>query len=68
VLRSGKLARAAKPYPPRCDWDNLGKGISDALTGIAWHDDEQVVDGRCRKRYGEPGEAARTVVTIRRRE
>jgi Holliday junction resolvase RusA-like endonuclease len=66
VLRSGKLARAAKPYPPKCDWDNLGKGISDALTGIAWHDDEQVVDGRCRKRYGQPGESARTVVTIRR--
>jgi Holliday junction resolvase RusA-like endonuclease len=66
VLKSGRLARSAKPFPPRCDFDNLAKGICDALTGIAWDDDDQVVDGRCRKRYAETGEAARTVITIRR--
>lgn len=64
--KRGGLSSAARPFPPRCDWDNLGKGVSDALTGIAWDDDDQVVDGRVRKRYAEPGEAARTVVTIRR--
>lgn len=34
------------------DWDNAGKLVSDALNGIAWLDDAQVVDGRVVKRYG----------------
>lgn len=42
----GKLAPTTKP-----DWDNLGKGVSDALNGIAWTDDAQVVDCFTRKRY-----------------
>lgn len=66
--RDGTLAAGARPYPPRSDWDNIGKGVSDAITDSAswWIDDDQVVDGRVRKRYAEPGERARTVVTIRR--
>ena len=32
------------------DWDNYGK-ITDALNGIVWLDDAQVVDGRVIKRY-----------------
>lgn len=38
-----------KPMPrewytaSRNDWDNLGKTVSDALNGIAWHDDGQIV-------------------------
>lgn len=27
------------------DWDNIVKGIQDALNGIAWHDDRQVIRG-----------------------
>lgn len=27
----------------RCDWDNLAKLTCDALTGIAWQDDSQIV-------------------------
>lgn len=27
----------------RCDWDNLAKLTCDALTGIAWRDDTQIV-------------------------
>ncbi len=65
-LRKGGLAAKAPAYPPKCDWDNLGKGVSDAITGVLWHDDEQVVDGRSRKRYAASGEAARTIVTVRR--
>ena len=62
------LSRSAKQFPPRADWDNLGKGVADAITdaGAVWHDDDQVVDGRVRKRYAEAGEAARTIVTVRR--
>lgn len=36
----------------RPDWDNYGK-ITDALNGIVWHDDSQVVDGRVIKRYSD---------------
>lgn len=35
------------------DWDNVGKIISDALNGIAYDDDSQIVDGRVRKYYSE---------------
>jgi Holliday junction resolvase RusA-like endonuclease len=32
------------------DWDNLGKAVSDALNGVAYRDDNQVMDGRVTKR------------------
>lgn len=64
---SGGLRAGARAFPPKCDWDNLGKGVSDAITtsGAVWKDDEQIVDGRVRKRYAEPGERPGTIVTIR---
>ena len=65
-LRRGVPKPDAPSFPPRCDWDNLGKGVCDALTGIAWEDDDQVVDGRVRKRYAGPGEEAHTRITVRR--
>lgn len=40
------------PFPPVCDWDNLGKTMCDALIGLCFEDDRFVVDGRCRKAYG----------------
>lgn len=43
---AGQVVPTTKP-----DWDNLGKGVSDALNGIAWTDDAQVVDCFTRKRY-----------------
>lgn len=63
------LAKAAPPHPGP-DWDNVAKGVQDAITtaGTVWHDDSQVVDGRCRKRYAARGEPPRTVVRIRRAE
>ena len=41
----GRLLPTAKP-----DWDNHGK-ITDALTGVVWTDDAQVVDARVIKRF-----------------
>lgn len=39
-------------YPTvKPDLDNLVKAVKDALKGIAWHDDSQVVDSSESKRY-----------------
>jgi Holliday junction resolvase RusA-like endonuclease len=66
VTKGGRLAKGAPAIPPKCDWDNLGKGVCDAITdsGAIWLDDELVVDGRVVKRYAGPGEAPVTKVTI----
>lgn len=68
LTKTGEPRSTAPAFPPRCDFDNVGKGVADAITtsGAVWLDDDQVVDGRVRKRYAERGEPARTVVTVRR--
>lgn len=43
----GELLPAKKP-----DADNIAKAICDALNGIAYKDDAQIVDLTVRKRYG----------------
>ena len=49
----GELRKGAPVFPGRNlgDVDNLAKGALDALTGIAWDDDSQVVDLRVNKRW-----------------
>jgi len=49
--RRRALVGAVQPIG-KPDWDNVGK-ISDALNGIVWGDDAQVVDARVVKRYAE---------------
>jgi Holliday junction resolvase RusA-like endonuclease len=70
LTKAGELRAGSPGYPGHRngDWDNLAKGVQDAITntGAIWHDDSQVVEGRCRKRYASRGELARTVVTITR--
>jgi Holliday junction resolvase RusA-like endonuclease len=70
LRRDGGLTKAAPAFPPkRCgDWDNLAKGVCDAITdsGVVWLDDDQVVEALIRRRYAAAGEQARTVVAIRR--
>ena len=56
LMEAGVILPITKP-----DWDNIGKIVSDALNGIAYRDDSQVVDSRVRKIYSnEP----RTVIRI----
>ena len=49
----GELRNRAPVFPGRNlgDVDNLAKGALDALTGIAWDDDSQVVDLRVAKQW-----------------
>mgnify|MGYP003386818362 CR=1 FL=1 len=52
----GDIRPTGKP-----DWDNMAKLVCDALNGILWLDDAQIVDGRLTKFYA--AEAA-TVLTV----
>jgi Holliday junction resolvase RusA-like endonuclease len=45
--RRGMIVPGVRP-----DWENLAKTL-DALNGVVWIDDKQVVDGRVLKQYGD---------------
>ena len=49
----GLLPRFAANYPGP-DLDKLTRAVLDALSGIAYRDDRQVVAVRASKRYGDP--------------
>ena len=64
------LASGAPEYPGRNlgDWDNVAKGVLDAITvaGTVWRDDSQVVEASVRKRFASRREEPRTRVVVRR--
>ena len=60
--KAREKAEAGRKTPTkRPDLDNLLKAILDAVNGIAWADDCQIIRTVCEKRYGEP----RAEITIR---
>lgn len=60
--RNAHLLRDGAPTRPagRPDVDKLTRAILDALSGIVWRDDSQVVDITASKLYGDPG----AVITV----
>jgi Holliday junction resolvase RusA-like endonuclease len=61
---AGGLSKAGRetPYPiSKPDVLKLARAVEDALTGVLWRDDSQIVDERLRKFWGEP---ARVVITV----
>ena len=46
-------------YPSRNDVDKLARSVLDALTGVAWQDDQQVTRLAVTKAYGSPGAVIR---------
>ncbi|MBS7811192.1 RusA family crossover junction endodeoxyribonuclease [Roseococcus pinisoli] len=54
---SGLLRPTSKP-----DLDNVIKLIADALNGVIWEDDKQIVEVRARKSFGD---APRAVLEVR---
>lgn len=46
AMQAGELKPMKKP-----DWDNIGKIVCDALNGIAYEDDSQIVLGQVAKAY-----------------
>lgn len=59
IVAIARPPSVTRPYPTsrrHSDWDHYGRAISDALTGVLYPDDTQVIDGRTRKVYvGGPG-------------
>lgn len=47
------------------DWDNIGKTVADSLNGVAYHDDQQIVDGMVRKFYSDKPRVEVTIRTIK---
>lgn len=66
--RGGQVKATAPRWPARVDCDNLAKGILDAITDSEsfWSDDDQVLELIVRKMFARPGQAGRTIVTVRR--
>ena len=48
AMLNGSIRPTSKP-----DWDNVGKIISDALNGLAYHDDSQIVSAKVDKWYSD---------------
>jgi Holliday junction resolvase RusA-like endonuclease len=55
-LNGGLVGHTSRP-----DWDNLSKSVTDALIGIVYNDDSQIVSASVEKRYGDD-EGVRVVV------
>jgi Holliday junction resolvase RusA-like endonuclease len=52
---AGKLKDSAPAFPiTRPDALKLARAVEDALSGVVYRDDSQIVDEHLRKRYGEP--------------
>lgn len=66
---TGKNARVLKASAPRYptgrpDLDKVERALLDALSGICFHDDSQVVEMNTAKAYALDGEGASTVVSL----
>ena len=64
LTSKGALTKAAPLFPTGRqigDTDKLIRSVCDALTGITWYDDSQVVDITAKKRFFERDQ---TIITI----
>lgn len=56
--------KATAPRFPKCDCDNLAKGCLDAMTGIVWYDDDQVIELHVCKQYGTDGKTEVSIAHV----
>lgn len=55
VLPRPKRARPTEPAMRRPDLSKLARAVEDALTGVLWHDDAQIVYALLSKSYADAG-------------
>lgn len=51
--------KQTRPYPCKSDIDNLQKAFCDALNGVLWVDDVQIIDSKAVKLYAMDGSPSR---------
>lgn len=56
-------ARSVRPTK-RPDWDNVAKLVADALNGMAYHDDAQIVEAHTSKRWANRDEQEHTRIRV----
>lgn len=62
---AGVLKESSPAYvTTRPDLDKCARALADALTGIAWRDDSQIVTWKVSKEFAANGEGPRTLVRI----
>lgn len=66
VAGRGKIVKDSAPaHPGRVgDLDKIARALLDAMTGIAWNDDDQVVRIHADKLYSDLNRSPRLTVTI----
>lgn len=64
--RPKSLPKRVEHHIKKPDLDKLVRSVGDALTGVMWNDDSQVVDLQVRKRYAPPDTAPHAVITVQR--
>lgn len=69
--KTGKNAGILKDNAPvyhtlKPDRTKLTRPVEDSCTGVVWHDDSQVCDGRIQKLYANEGQSIGVNVVVRR--
>jgi Holliday junction resolvase RusA-like endonuclease len=63
--RPKSLGAKVRAHMTRPDVDKLARAINDALTGVVWRDDSQVVQLKVTKAYARVGESPCAVIAVR---
>lgn len=62
--RPKSLSRYVLVHVKKPDTDKLIRSVCDALTGVVWKDDSQVIQVKATKDYAGQGERPRAVITV----
>lgn len=65
LVRPKSLPKKVVYHIKKPDLDKLTRSIKDALKGVIYYDDSQVVHLDCLKRYESPGEAPGVTVIVK---
>jgi len=65
LLRPKSLPKKVTEHIKRPDLENLSKAVLDALKGVVYRDDSQIIELRLRKFYAYEGETAQVHITVR---
>lgn len=62
--RPKSLAKRSAPHVTKPDLDKLARSLGDALAGVLYTDDRQVVQLKVTKAYADPGEAPHATIVV----